>query len=250
VTATYRYGLGAVGNLKAGSIKNPLDRPTGLRAAVNPLPSSAGTDPELLDDARDNAPNTVRTFGRVVSLRDFEDQARDFNGVAKALAVSAWDGEEQVVYLTVAGDGGVPLTQQTLDNLIADLDSRRDINRTVHVTVHKNVPLQISVGILTDAAFVAEDVKTAAQAALVDLLAFDHVDLGHAVHVSDVFAAVQAVSGVTACDVNLFKYKNAADGTSHGATSDSVQPHVRMFRDELPSLEDPTVDAAITLGMP
>jgi hypothetical protein len=250
VTATYRHGVGVAGNLNAGAIKNPLDRPTGLRAAFNPLPSSAGTDPEPLDAARDNAPNTVRTFGRIVSLRDFEDQAREFNGVAKALAVSAWDGEEQVVFLTVAGDGGVPLTQQTLDNLVADFGSRRDINRTLHVIGHKNVPVQASVGILVDPDFVPEDVQTAAQAALVDLFAFDRVDLGRAIHLSDVFAAVQAVAGVTACDVNLFQYKNAADATSHGATTDAVQPHLRMFRDELPSIQDPALDAAITLGMP
>lgn len=250
VTATYRYGLGVAGNLKAGAIKNPLDRPTGLRSAFNPLPSSGGAEPETLEGARDNAPNTVRTFGRIVSLRDFEDQARAFNGVAKALAVSGWDGEEQVVFLTVAGDGGLPLTQQTLDNLVADLKSRRDINRTLHVTVHRNVPVRMSVGILADAAFVAADVQTAAQAALVALLAFEQVDLGGAVHLSDVFAAVQAVPGVTACDVNLLQYKNAADATSHGATGDAVQAHLRMFRDELPWIEDPAADAVVTLGMP
>jgi hypothetical protein len=155
-----------------------------------------------------------------------------------------------VVFLTVAGDGGVPLTQQTLDNLVADFGSRRDINRTLHVIVHKNVPVQASVGILVDPDFVPEDVQTAAQAALVDLFAFDRVDLGRAIHLSDVFAAVQTVAGVTACDVNLFQYKNAADATSHGATTDAVQPHLRMFRDELPSIQDPALDAAITLGMP
>jgi hypothetical protein len=236
--------------VKAGAIKNPLDRPVGLKGVVNPIASSGGAAPETLDEARENAPNTVRTFGRVVSLRDFEDQARAFNGVAKALAMSDWDGEEQVVFLTVAGDDGLTLTQQTLDNLIADLDSRRDINRTLHVELHHNVPVQISVGILTDPLFVAADVKKAAQDALVAFLDFDRVQLGQAVHLSDVFAAVQATAGVLACDVNTLQYKNAADKTSHGATSDPVQPHLRMFRDELPSIGDPAADAIVTLGMP
>ena len=37
---------------------------------------------------------------------------------------------------------------------------------------------------------------------------------------------------------------------SHGATSAAVQPHLRMFRDELPSIDDPAADAVVTLGMP
>src|SRR5207249_2885189 len=73
VVARYRQGLGLAGNVKAGALRNPLDRPTGLKAVVNPLDAQGGADAETLDQARANAPNTVRTFGRIVSLRDFED---------------------------------------------------------------------------------------------------------------------------------------------------------------------------------
>jgi hypothetical protein len=56
----------------------------GLKSVTNPAGAAGGADPESLDQARTNAPNTVRTFGRIVSLRDFEDAAREFAGVAKA----------------------------------------------------------------------------------------------------------------------------------------------------------------------
>jgi hypothetical protein len=252
VAARYRHGLGTAGNLKAGVLRNALDRPVGLRSVINPLPSGGGTDPETLGEARGNAPNTVRTFGRVVSLRDFEDSARAFNGIAKARAASEWDGEleEQVVFLTVAGDGGAVPTQEVLGNLVADLDRRRDRNRGLRVTVHRSVPVSIRVAILVAPEFVVADVQKAAQEALVASLAFEHVQLGQAVHLSDVFAVVQAVAGVAACDVDKLEFKDPADRTSHGASADAVQPRLRIFPGELPALEDPAGDAVITVGMP
>ena len=52
-----------------------------------------------------NAPLTVLTLGRIVSLRDYEDFARAFAGVAKALATWTWDGERQGVFVTDRGRG-------------------------------------------------------------------------------------------------------------------------------------------------
>ena len=106
VVAGYRAGLGTDGRVRAGTLTNPRTRPVGLRRVTNPGPASGGADPEAADQTRASAPNTVRTFGRVVSLRDFEDAALQVAGVGKARAAAVWDGEEQVVQLTVAGDEG------------------------------------------------------------------------------------------------------------------------------------------------
>jgi hypothetical protein len=249
VVARYRYGLGLPGNVKAGALRNPLDRPTGLGAVVNPLDAQGGADPETLDQARANAPNTVRTFGRIVSLRDFEDTARQFPGIARALAAWAWDGEEQAVHLTVAGDNGAVVSGPLLDDLSDDLDRRRDPNRKLILQTHRNVPILIGVAILVDPDHDKGLVQSAVGAALTDRFAFAHTALGQAVHLSDVSTVVQNVPGVVAADVTRLQFKEPTDRTTHGATVADPQKHLRIFRNEIPAIEKPSEDVAVTLGL-
>ena len=115
VRATYRKGIGKAGNVKAGQLSLLLTRPLGVRAALNPLPAAGGDDPETLDRARRNAPLTVLTLDRIVSLRDYEDFARAFAGIAKALATWTWDGERQGVFVTVAGVDGAAAGRKRRD---------------------------------------------------------------------------------------------------------------------------------------
>ncbi|MEA2462480.1 MAG: hypothetical protein QOJ98_227, partial [Acidobacteriota bacterium] len=104
ITAKYRVGLGSDGNVRAAALSNLLDRPPGLKSATNPAPAEGGAAGESRDLIRVNAPNTVRTFGRIVSLRDFEDAAREHATVAKARATWTIDDFERVVRLTVAAE--------------------------------------------------------------------------------------------------------------------------------------------------
>src|SRR5439155_978680 len=78
-------------------------RPLGVKAVSNPVAAAGGDDPETIDDLRANLPLSVRTLGRVVSLRDYEDFARAFAGVAKAQATWTWDGNRRGILITVAG---------------------------------------------------------------------------------------------------------------------------------------------------
>jgi predicted phage baseplate assembly protein len=249
VVAKYRQGLGLVGNVAANSLRNPLDRPVGLKTVTNPIAAQGGADAETLDQARSNAPNTVRTFGRIVSLRDFEDSAREFPGVARALATFAWDGEQAAVRLTVAGDNGVVISDQLLQDLTADLNARRDPNRQLTIGKHRNVPVLVSAAILVDADFVKEDVQAAVAQALVDHLAFANRNLGQPVHLSAIYTAIQNVPGVVAADVNTLQFKNSADGATHGATAAPQQKHLRIFADEIAFVESASVDIVVTLGL-
>jgi hypothetical protein len=247
VVARYRVGLGEVGEVAAASLTTLLDRPVGLRGVTNPLAAAGGADAELLEQARENAPNTVRTFGRIVSLRDFEDAAREFAGVAKARAVWVWEREEQVVRLVVAGDGGDAITGLTLTNLVRDLDSRRDPNRKLVVGPHRPLPVEIRAGIGVDAAYLADAVLAAARQALLDALAFEQRAFGQPVHLSDIAAALQAVAGVVFADIDRLQFKYAADRFSHGASMAAVQNRLRVEAHELAVFEDTESDAVVTL---
>ena len=106
ISATYRSGLGAPGNLSAGKISLLASQPRWVQNVTQPVPASGGADPESATNVRRNAPNSVRTFGRIVSLQDFEDFARAFAGVAKAKADLLHLGDAKVVHVTIAGESG------------------------------------------------------------------------------------------------------------------------------------------------
>jgi hypothetical protein len=251
VLATYRQGIGSDGNVDAGALTTLLDRPVGLKKVENPQEAKGGSDPESLDAARGNAPNTVRTFDRIVSLRDFEDAARAYSGVAKACAAWQWDGVERAVLLTVAGDDGATIEagSTTHSNLVADLDSRRDPNRKLTVQSFDPVSVEVEAAIEVDEAYDGEEVQADAVAALVDYLAFDNLDLGQPIHLSDVYRVLQDVEGVVAVDVNRLQFKGGADRTSHGASSTPVQTHLAILVNELATVEDETVDLVVNVGL-
>jgi predicted phage baseplate assembly protein len=248
VLATYRQGIGTVGNVAAGSLKTLLDKPVGLKSVINPTAANGGADPESLDQSRANAPNTVRTFGRIVSLQDFADQARQFAGIAKAAAVSEWSGEDQIAYVTVAGADGAEVVDPTYSDLVADLNTRRDPNRSMHVRSYSQINIQVAAQLDVDPTRVPADVQAAAQAALINYLSFDNLQFGQPIFLSSIYAQLQAVPGVVAADVLLLQFKSPADAASHGATSAPVQDQLAIFAAELAWIDDRDTDVVISSG--
>jgi predicted phage baseplate assembly protein len=109
VTATYRVGIGQAGEVGAGALSLLKTRPLGVRGVTNPVAAGGAEDPETLASARTNAPQTVLTLDRIVSLQDFTDFANAFAGVGKAQAVAIREGERLLIHLTVADASGDPV---------------------------------------------------------------------------------------------------------------------------------------------
>jgi Baseplate J-like protein len=248
VVATYRQGIGLAGNVTAGALRTLLDRPVGLKSVSNPASASGGSEPESLDQSRTNAPNTVRTFGRIVSLQDFEYSAREFAGVAKAHSSWEWNGEEKVVYVTVSGPSGAAIVGTTYDELVADLNSRRDPNRALQVRAYAPIPIKLQATIFVSPDYVADDVLAAVQSAVNNYFSFDNLQFGQPIHLSNVYSTLQNVAGIVGADLAMLQFKNASDAATHGATADAVQVHLRINDDELATLQDPNTDAIITVG--
>jgi len=180
----------------------------------------------------------VRTFGRIVSLEDFADQARQFAGIAKASAVSEWNGEDQVAYLTVAGVDGAQVVDPTFSDLVADLNIRRDPNRSMRVRSYVQINIQVAAQIDVDPSRVPDDVQAAANTALIKYLSFDNLQFGQPIHLSSIYAVLQSVPGVLAADVLLLQFKSSADAASHGATSPPVQEQLAINANELAWIDD------------
>ena len=73
IRTEYRKGTGLGGLVQAGQLSQLLSRPLGLKEVINPQDAEGAEDPESRDDARKNAPTTVLTLDRAVSLQDYED---------------------------------------------------------------------------------------------------------------------------------------------------------------------------------
>ena len=76
IMANYRVGSGSAGNVAAGAITTLVDRPLGVSGVINPEPATGGQDPQSVDDIRTNAPQSVLTLGRAVSINDYQNLRR------------------------------------------------------------------------------------------------------------------------------------------------------------------------------
>jgi predicted phage baseplate assembly protein len=204
ILADYRKGLGRDGNLDAGKLTLLTTRPLGVKGVTNLLASTGGTDREELADARTNAPLTVLTLGRIVSLDDYADFARAFAGVAKAYATWVWGRSAREVLLTVAGTDGdeVPEGGPVHTRLLEAIGKAGDPTVPVTVRSYEPVSFRVAAMIGRDEALLAEDVLADAEAALLDRFSFQARAFGQPVPLSEVLAVLHGVRGVVSVDVN------------------------------------------------
>jgi baseplate J-like protein len=243
--ATYRYGLGKAGNVDAGQISQLATHPLGAQAVVNPLPATGGADPDTMDQARTNAPSAVMALDRLVSVRDYADFARTYAGIGKAVAARVSDGRRQVVHVTVAGGGDIPIdpSSDLYRNLVTSLQTYGDPHQPVDVDVRrvKLIVMSATVALLPDYAW--ESVVPKIRAALLALFAFDARALAQTAFLSEAVLAVQAVDGVAYVDVTTFdgvaENISAAQLASLGRTL-KLRPYV--------AAEAARIDPAVTPG--
>lgn len=204
VQAAYRKGIGPEGLVDEAQLTLLLTKPLGVRGVTNPVAAGDAADPESRDDVRRNAPLPIRSLSRIVSLRDYEDFARAFPSVAKALATWTWNGHEQGVFVTVAGTGGKAIADDSLtyENLLAAMLQAGDPMVPLRVKSYKPVFFRLAADVSVDPAYLPEKVLPAVETALRAAFGFDARAFGQPVAKSEVIAAIQAVSGVRAVDLN------------------------------------------------
>jgi hypothetical protein len=233
--------------VRARTLTTALDRPPGLKAVTNPLAARGGADPEVIEYARENAPTTVRTFGRAVSLPDFADLVRSSGEVAKAEAIWVWDGFDRAIHLTVAGQRGGFFSDDDLRRLGANLTLARDPNYRLHVSNYTPFPVLVRGTVDVDGRHVAAPVLAAVRAAVLAWLDFDAVALGTPIHLSDLYRVIQDVPGVLAADVDELQPKRPADRDRPNVdrlpdgSPAPLQPYVRVF----PARPDPSRPGAV-----
>jgi hypothetical protein len=203
ITASYRYSdvSGSLGNIASNTLT--VISPTLSNVEVtNTLAFSGGSDAETTDSVRINAPLSLRALNRAVSLRDYISIAVQVNGVAKANAMSTSFGAV-TVFVAAAGGGTLSSTlQNQIQSTYTDAVppgttlSIRDFTPVYpYVTVTVNVLPQYS----------AANVGAGVASALATLFAFDNVTFNDLINQGSLYAACNAVDGVSYVTLNHFQ---------------------------------------------
>ena len=203
VRVRYRKGLGAGGNLAAGKLTTLLSRPLGVSEAINPVPATGGEDAESLSRARSNAPLTVLTLDRAVSIADYANFARAFAGIDKAHALWIPAGPARGVFLTIAGADGakVPESSDTYGFLREALGTYGDPLVPLRMVDYQDARFRCRLSVKVLAEYASEQVLAAVDSALRVHFSFAQRDFGQTVSVDEVSAVAQGVAGVLAVQV-------------------------------------------------
>lgn len=214
VKAEYRKGIGLSGLMKTKQISQLMTRPLGVKEVINPVAATGADDPEKRDRARQNAPLTVLTLDRIVSLQDFEDFAGAFAGIGKAQATMLWNGEQRMVHITVSAAGGRPVekSSELRKKLIEGINAARHTDHQVMVDSYDQLRFNVKAKVHADSSLIVEDVMENVIQAIRKAFGFDRRNFGQAVIKSEVMAVIQRVTGVIALDLeDLYFSSHSAD---------------------------------------
>jgi hypothetical protein len=228
VQANYRIGSGLSGNIAAGSITTLMDRPLGVSGVNNPQAATGGQDAQSVDDIRTNAPLSVLTLGRAVSITDYQNFAQSFSGIAKAYAIWIPSGPGRGVFITVAAAGGsaLPPGNPTLGYLVTALHAYGNPLIPIHVQSFLETLFSFSADIKYDPSYDPKAVKQNVLDKLRQSYSFGARTFGQGVSADEIAAFIQSVSGVIACNVTsltLGQTSKAGDLNSTGWSTYAYQ---------------------------
>jgi hypothetical protein len=208
IVATYRYGGGA-SSPPAGKLTVIAKSYPGLQSVVNPVSVAGGSDPDPAALLKEYAPRSVLTFGRAVSVFDYQAIAAGAPGVSMASAVWTWDAPNQRAGVTVyvAGQPGVASSVQTL------LAASGDPNRPVTVLTAIEVPVTLTLQLIVIAGAETGAIETSVTAALCDsatgLFSPPQASIGQPLFESNIEAVLQSIPGVIAIASSTLMIANA-----------------------------------------
>jgi hypothetical protein len=210
VVASYRIGAGAA-SPPAGKLTVIAQSYPGLRAILNPLAVSGGADADPPGQIRRYAPRSVLTFGRAVSVFDYEALAAQAPGVTRARAVWAWNDARQRTLVTVyVGD-----TPGALTSASQVLAAAGDPNRPVNVVQATAVSASLTLTLIITPGMDGDAITAAAIAALIDpdtgVFSPDILPMGQPVFDSQIEQGVLSVAGAVAIAAQSFSLNGAVD---------------------------------------
>jgi hypothetical protein len=229
-TAVYRIGNGRAGNVGAEALTHAV-QPTvaplwpAIRTVRNPLPAQDGIDAETIEEVRQLAPAEFRAVQfRAVVEADYTAAARQLAEVAGAVASFRWTGSWYTVFVGI--DPRDPEDLITLPGSRTQLAPGLERRVRAFLTRHKlagydleirsaeYVPVEIAFELCVEPDYFQGDVAEAVREALSSRVNRDgrqgffhpdHFTFGQPVHLSAIYAAIEAVPGVQSAFVTVFR---------------------------------------------
>jgi hypothetical protein len=152
---------------------------------------------------RANAPLSVLTLGRAVSIVDYQNYAASFAGIAKAHAIWIPSGPGRGVFISIAGSGGsaLPPGNPTLNNFITSLHNYGNPLIPIFAVSFLETLFGLNAKLKCDPAYDSATVKAAVLATLQQTYSFQARTFGQGVSVDEVAAVIQGVPGVVAVNI-------------------------------------------------
>ncbi len=219
VVAKYRSGIGTSGDASASQVSLLASRPLAVKAVINPIPASGGSDGDTTNQARQNAPIAVASLDRLVSVSDYGDFARTFAGIGKASSQSLSDGHRQIVFVTIAGTEGATVDENSdlYLNLVQAFQDLGDPQLPIEVENCEFMLLVISAQVSVLPGYDFDQVAPQIRTTLLDTFSFDNQNLAQSIALSQVVSAIQNVSGVQYVTVVVFDSISQSDTASAAA---------------------------------
>jgi len=243
IQAKYRIGIGAVGNVSQGAITTLMDRPLGVNGVINPEPATGGQDAASITDIRSDAPQTVLTLGRAVSIADYQNFASTFAGIAKAYALWTPAGPGRGVFLTVAGVGGaaLPSGNPTLAKLISALQDYGSPLTPLHVVSFLETLFGFTAALTYDPAYDAAAVQAQVRETLASTYSFPNRTFGQGIASEELSTVIQNVPGVVA--VNVSEIHIVATSRAGDLTGDLSVTRLNSWLSQQETLPRPASDS-------
>ncbi|MDJ0836716.1 MAG: hypothetical protein QNK37_09370 [Acidobacteriota bacterium] len=198
IRLAYRVGSGLAGNLDAGSLIKPVKPHWLVEKVRQPMDASGGGEMEPVENLRENAPSTVLTLDRAVSLNDFaallEGRSNIWQARAFQLPTPRGSGETIEIVVVPAGGGlmgesETELKEYVTAHAVPGVKVQLKDFRTTRFT------LDITAAIQTDQ-FDAEKTTEAVRTAVLDAFSLQNRKLGQPVYLSEVYHVVEGITGV------------------------------------------------------
>jgi predicted phage baseplate assembly protein len=231
LAALYRVGVGHPGNVGRDALVHvaapvrltspllpPPDPPPALafvEAVRSPVPAWGGVEPEPKERVKQLAPPALHAIQvRAVTEADYARLAERHAEVDRAVATFRWTGSWLTVFVTVDRCGGREVDAAFEAELRRHLEAGRLAGYDLEVDAPEYVPLEVEIDVCAD----RDHFRGHVAEALADALSsralggnrrgFFHPDafsFGAVFYLSELYAAVEAVSGVDSAEVTVFK---------------------------------------------
>lgn len=233
ITATYRIGGGAIGNVAAQTVTEFVHTISTVTSVTNITAGVGGQDEEDIESVRAKAPYVFAANNRAINDSDWTGLALRVPKVAKALSVSHVYNQP-VVY--VAPSDGSVASVDLLASVVTFLQPRSFPGAIVRAAAATYFYVDVVVTVDVAPQYSRESVRQVAAQAITNLFAFNNpagvADFGKTVQQAAIYAALIAIPGVDAVTLTVLAPRGG------GGAADLVVPP-----EQIPQLGTPTVAA-------